>query len=360
MMRLRASESRFHALAAAPARLILLLLAFALAASLLPAAQTVQPPPAKTAQDDGDLLLYEAIVARMQAGQGYYDAAVTEQRARHYPLRPFPTVRLPSLASILAIFGKPMAQALMLLIWISAVIAWQKRLKPHVPKPIWASMGAALLLCSILPVIRIHYVTVHELWASGLLALALALYRPQSWRPTLLLAACALAIREHSLPVLFLIAAHALWQRRWPELAAWVSVILGFALLLWLHGQMVMAVTLPTDHISPGWVTFGGVNRAMMFFYQTSWLRILPQYLAYPLIILSLFGWLSWRNRLGLLVSLCLLGYGMIFAILGRPDTFYWGFLMGPLLGMGMVFLRLSLAPLIQAAWPRQLDLAAT
>ena len=101
--------------------------------------------------------------------------------------------------------------------------------------------------------------------------------------------------------------------------------------------------------------TFGmsrtsGVHGAMMYYFQTSWLRLLPGYIGYPLLVLSLFGWISWRHWRGVLVSLCLIGYGLIFAIIGRSDTFYWGFLMGPLLGMGMVFLRISLPNLVGAA----------
>ncbi len=354
------SESWFNRLAAWPARLILLLLACALVASIVPASQTVQPAPAKSAQDDGDLLLYEAIVGRMQAGQGYYQAAIAEQRRREYPLRPFVTVRLPTLAYIIALLGKTFAQALMLAIWVAALIAWRARLKPHMLLPIWGTMGAALIFCSVGPITRVHYVTVHELWAGGLLTLALALYRPGRWLPSLLVAASALAIREHCLPFILLMVANAVWQRNWRETAAWCGVIFGFALVLGLHWQMVTHLTLASDHASPGWLKLGGVHGAMMYYFQTSWLRLLPGYIGYPLLVLSLFGWLSWRHWRGVLVSLCLIGYGLIFAIIGRSDTFYWGFLMGPLLGMGMVFLRISLPDLVRAAWPRQLDLAAT
>ncbi|MDP8914422.1 MAG: hypothetical protein M3N39_12720, partial [Pseudomonadota bacterium] len=101
-----ASSSRFSDLPAWAARL--LLMSFLLI-SLVGAAITIQPPaaPGAAAVDltDTDLALYQAIAARVGAGENYYAAAVTEQRARDYPLRPIFTVRLPTLAWMVGTLG---------------------------------------------------------------------------------------------------------------------------------------------------------------------------------------------------------------------------------------------------------------
>src|SRR4028118_2130363 len=50
-------------------------------------------PPGK-----GDVYLYQAVVARMDAGENYYPAAAQEMIARGYPTSPFLTWRLPTTA----------------------------------------------------------------------------------------------------------------------------------------------------------------------------------------------------------------------------------------------------------------------
>ncbi|MBU6252435.1 MAG: hypothetical protein KGN98_04505, partial [Alphaproteobacteria bacterium] len=343
-------RSHFRNLDKWPARLILLLLAFAMVASIVPARQTTQIPPATSAQEDGDLVLYQAIIHRMRGGQGYYPAAIQEQRARHYPLRPFVTVRLPTLAFVIASLGDGAAKALLMLIWAAALLAWRARLLRQFHLPIWATIGALALFSSVGPIAKTHYVTVHELWAGGLLTLSLGLYRPDRWLPSFIAATLALALREHILPFVLLMGTCAMLHRRWREGLAWAAAVIGFLLLLYGHMLHVTALSVAADNASPGWMQFGGIGNMMSYFYQSSWLRILPDAWSYPFIVLSIFGWLSWHHPLGQRTSLTLLGYGMMFAIIGRPDTFYWSFLVGPLLGMGMVFLRISLPDIVGAA----------
>jgi hypothetical protein len=289
-------RSHFRNLGKWPARLILLLLAIAMAASIVPARQTMQIPPAKSAQEDGDLLLYQAIIQRMRDGQGYYPAAIQEQRARHYPVKPFVTVRLPTLAYIIASLGDGAAKALLLSIWAAALLAWRARLLGQFHLPIWATIGALALFSSVGPITKTHYVTVHELWAGGLLTLSLGLYRPDRWLPSFIAATLALALREHVLPFVLLMGTCAVLHRRWTEALAWVAAVIAFLLLLYGHMLRVTALTLALDGASPGWTKFGGISNAMSYFYQSSWFRILPDAWSYPFIVLSIFGWLSWRH----------------------------------------------------------------
>ena len=67
-----------------------------------------------------------------------------------------------------------------------------------------------------------YYFVLHELWAGMLLALAMGLHRPgRKWGAALVVAGLALAIREHALPFVMLMAAMALWRRDWKEGVAW-------------------------------------------------------------------------------------------------------------------------------------------
>jgi hypothetical protein len=93
-------QARLPAVAAAA----LVLLVVGLAAG-------VQPAPRGGPPGD-DSTLYRKVIQDVRAGQGYYDAAVREQRAGDYPLRPFVTVRTPVLAEALAhLPGPPAPQA---------------------------------------------------------------------------------------------------------------------------------------------------------------------------------------------------------------------------------------------------------
>src|ERR1700712_2902582 len=94
------TPTRFIRSPAIYARLLLAALALLMAIGIV---QTIAPAPGPHfgSADRGDAALYRAITART-ALEGYYAAAISEQRARDYPVRPFVTVREPALASLSA------------------------------------------------------------------------------------------------------------------------------------------------------------------------------------------------------------------------------------------------------------------
>src|SRR5947209_2322229 len=83
--------SRFAALTRLQAALVLVAV-LGFAAWLLAEGRPHAPASAAfeelRARQGGDVELYKAVVARVRAGEGYYDAAGAELRARAYPLRP--------------------------------------------------------------------------------------------------------------------------------------------------------------------------------------------------------------------------------------------------------------------------------
>src|SRR5690606_27602468 len=68
-----------------------------------------------------DFDLYQAINERIAAGEGYYDAALDEQRARGFPTKPFVTVRPPTLAWSSLVFGREGWRYLALGLWLVTV-----------------------------------------------------------------------------------------------------------------------------------------------------------------------------------------------------------------------------------------------
>ncbi|WP_085338747.1 glycosyltransferase family protein [Aquidulcibacter paucihalophilus] len=286
-----------------------------------------------------DLRLYKAIIDRMRAGENYYVVAVEEQRARGFPTQPFVTVRLPTLAFVLAHLGTLWGQLLEIAIALAALYVWYQKLAEHKMSRWrrWALIG--LLAAGLSPVLNPKIIYMHEIWAGALIALSIGLYRPKVWLPSFLIAACALALRELVLPFVLLMAAFALLQRRWVETGAWVGLILAFLGYMFLHAHAVSGVVQPNDPSAPSWMLANGPAAALHFLWQSLPLSELPAALAFPMIVLGLFGWLCWRTETALFCLLLVLGYMLAFAMTGRPNNFYWGYLVSPFVLMGFIFL---------------------
>jgi hypothetical protein len=363
MAQIKMETSRFSNLPAQIAKAILAAFIILMFASLWPAFQQIKADAkAKTAsaasvaeaekkrdEVDPDLALYTTIIRRIRSGENYYAVAVDEQRRGGYPVTPFVTVRLPTTAFIIANLGDTGAHILKIGIAVLALLAWFQKLKR-----LQLERGRLLVLLGLVaaglsPTLITFYLTMHEIWAGALLCLSLGLYRPDKWLPSLIAAACALAVRELALPFVLLMAAFALVQRRWSETFAWAAVVLAFAIMMFWHMQAVNGLVRASDAPSPPWLVMGGPSAALNFMWQTSALRKLPIALAYPMIVASLFGWLSWRSQTALFGLLMLLGYMLLFSLTGRANNFYWSLMVSPFLVMGIAFLRPGVSDLMAA-----------
>ena len=118
------------------------------------------------------------------------------------------------------------------------------------------------------------------------------------------------------------------------------------------HAQSVAAVVRPGDLASPGWQGLGGWSLYLFAMRQATSLALLPQSVAAAAIPLALFGWAAWRAPLGLRMTGLLCGYAAMLMLFARPDNFYWGLLMAPLLLAGLAFAPLSLMRLFRQALP--------
>ena len=323
-------------------RLVLLVLA----ASLAVAAQAAPTAPIATdsgAPRDRDLALYQAVVARVAAGESFYAASTAEQRARSFPVRPGFAVRLPTLAWIQAAIG-PLATALAAYALLAGgALVWWLRLGDEGASGSQRRFGVALMLLGSSFLLNSTYHPLHELWAGGLIALALGLHRPGRWGPALAVAALALAIRELALPFVLLMAALAARRRDWRESAAWAALAAAFAAALVIHLGVVAQYQRADDLAGPSWLALRGVHGWIGNVVDSSPLYLLPLPLAVVIAALALFGWCSRRTPSGIAAGLLLLGYGLAFMIAGRDNNFYWGLLVTPILFAGLAFVPQAL-----------------
>jgi len=299
--------------------------------------------------DRKDFDLYETIDRRIAAGEDYYVAALEEQRSSRYPTKPFITVRTPVLAWGSLPFGLPGWRVVAIGLWLATMLGLVGLLAglTRTPERIGAALAAgAFGAVAFMPRVGLSHEIVSGLFVSA----ALAFYRPHRWWPSLLLAAAGLAVRELALPFVLLWAAFAASQRRWREFAAVAAVLVLFGVGMAFHAQAVMAQQLPTDLVSPGWNGLQGPALALFGLVTVTPLQaLLPYWLAAPLAVLPLLGWVALGARAGLFGALWYAGYLLAVSLFGRQENFYWLSLMLPAYGVGLALVPRACADLVSA-----------
>jgi hypothetical protein len=307
----------------------------------------------------GDAALYRQIAARVAHGEGYYSAAATEHRASGYPLRPFTAVRPPTLAEAGALIGPRAADVTLWLLGIMAGVATAMRLAPRLRPPF---REAAILLgaTSGTLFVRSGMWVWHEAWAGALIALSLAWRTDRRWRASVVLGLAAALIRELAFPFLIVMGFMAWRSGARREAVAWAAAAIGALLFLSLHRIEVGAIARPGDVASAGWLVFGGWRFDLALARQSSLLIQLPAWVAAVATPLALLGWASWSGGYGLRVASLLAVWMAAFLLIGRPDNNYWGFLMAPLLPVGLALAPMALRDLFLAAKGRPAIAAAS
>jgi hypothetical protein len=296
---------------------------------------------------DDDLALYDRVIARIRNGENYYDFIVEEQRQSGYPVRPGLVVRLPTLAYIQAWIGEPAQPAIAFLLMGAILMVWWRRLGEERRLP-----AMLLILAGVAMGLNRYYFVLHELWVGMLLALAFGLHRPGKWGASLAVAALAVAIREHALPFILLMAAMAFWRRDWKEGAAWSGVAAVFLIGLAIHLRMIALQVQPDDPSSPPWLVLRGLSGWLSYVVQSGNLRLLPHWLAGPMVILMVTGWAGWRSSAGVFGTFLYLGYGLAFMLAGRANNFYWGAVVLPVMPVGLLFAPRAIMSLASSAFP--------
>jgi len=340
--------TRFEGWSRGPALALIAALLALLAVATWSPATAPAPKLRSSPVEQSDLDLYRDIIKGIAAGGDYYEVAAKELRKGNYPLKPFFTFRLPTHASIYALVGE---QSMILLIWAlcgALIIAWGVKLRLLLPRPLTA-LVLILIAGGLGGMLQPQTGLFHESWAALLLALMVAVYRPDRFWPAVILGGAALMIRELALPMVLAMGGLALIEKRWREAAAWTLAVTLFGIYLTLHAHWVSAVVLPSDPPSPGWSNMNGLQFALKSIAKVTFGIRLPQGVAIGLLILSLFGWASVKAGWALRTFLLIGGYTLMLALLARADTFYWALLAAPLAFAGLAFLPKALADLAKA-----------
>lgn len=213
--------------------------------------------PARLGRSDDQL--YQAVIESVQSGTPYYEAAASEHRQAHYPLRPFITVRPPLLAVTMAALPDQAARGLALAtLAILTISVWLLRFARLEIGKIQFSLSAICLGSGTMFAFADVSYAYHEVWAGLLIALSLGLWRPDGWSLSLLTGLLAALIRELAAPYLIAMAVLAWCSGGRREALAWLLALGVFAIALFLHATAVHQHVVSSDLQSNGWVRFGG------------------------------------------------------------------------------------------------------
>lgn len=314
-----------------------------------PVASTPQPKVRASEAEQSDLDLYRDTIRRVGAGEPYYRVAADQLRKGGYPLKPFVTFRLPTLAVIYAHVPEIVMSVVEAILALGVLLVWWRRLEPELPTQMLA-LSLVLLVGGTAALVEPVTGLFHESWAALLMALMIGLRRPGHALGAIIAGGIALLVRETVLPMILVMGALALFERRWREAMGWVVVVTLFAVALFAHAQMVATVVRPDDMASPGWNAMLGLRFALSAFSTVSSATALPAPAAAVIILLSLFGWTSVATGWALRACFLLLGYGAMLALFSRPDTFYWALLIAPLSLVGLIFVPRAAATLVRQA----------
>ncbi len=336
------TPTRFAALDRGQARVVLVFLALFLLATMTALVAPAPPPvshdPAQRETDQGDIVTYENITERVRHGESYYPVAADTLRHGNYPLRPFFTFRLPTLAVLLAKLPAPWRPVPLYLLSFAVLIAWAVRLRTAFTRRPPLLIALLLLAAGALSGLQPALVSFHDVWAGLLIALSLAMRRRGRWVESVAFAMCAMLVRELAAPYALVMAAAAWGEGERREAAGWLVTLALFAGVLATHAHAVSEVLRASDPASPGWTGMLGLGFFVRAVVLSTGLQIVPLWLAAPLVGLSLIGWAAWRDALGVRVLATLAVYGVLIAVGARVDTFYWALLVAPVSLAGLAF----------------------
>ncbi|MBX9882281.1 MAG: hypothetical protein K2X73_09940 [Sphingomonas sp.] len=338
-----AAPSAYAGLDAPRARAIALIWAVLLLACL--AALSIPPPPqaqavpGDPASNVTDIMLYESIAAGVRGGGNYYTVAADALRRGEFPLKPFVTFRLPTLAMVQAYLPPALVIALLYALAAGVGFAWYRVLRPAFVRPLALVLALVLLGAAMIVFVQPSLIPLHEVWAGPLIALSLALWRPGAARDAIGVALIAMLVRETAALYALVMLGLALIERRRGEAWGWVGALGVLAVVVTCHAWAVSRVVTVDDAVSPGWHGLLGFGYFVKVMTLSTALAELPLLIAAPLVGAALIGWSGWADPRARRVLATIAAYGALLALFARANNFYWGLLAAPTLLIGLAFL---------------------
>jgi hypothetical protein len=300
----------------------------------------------------GDVELYRAEVERMQAGEGYYQAAAAELHERGYPTRSIFNWRTPLPMWLIGhvprpVWGKVLLGLLALMLLRTAFEALMR------DEPAALARHAAcivLLSCPLVCCVLDDLFVMPVLWAGVLMALSLVCYGSDRSAWGVGFGVAALFMRELALPYCLLAMGMAWWNGRRRELLLWAVGLAAWTLFFEVHALRVLALIQPGDRAhTQGWLQLGGAAFVLSTVQLNAYLLLCPQWVAALWFVAAMCGFAGWNTPLGRRVGGTACLYVVAFGLVGQQFNQYWGALVAPLWCFGVARLPASLRDLCRA-----------
>jgi hypothetical protein len=273
-----------------------------------------------------------SVIDRLSAGEDYYTVFGSELRRDDYPAKSVFNWRTPLHYSLVAWLSVPRATALLKLLVLASVLATAGVLARSGTAA--AITGTGAQMGALATAFQPDAVGVAEIWAGVFIALSSCAYYREQWIPGALLAAGALFMRELAAPYCLACALLALAARR-RETAVWIAAGVAYAAYYALHAWQVSVHQLPGDlaHVQP-WQQWNGLGFNLATVGVNGWLGFLPGWMAVLYLVSALAG--TFSRGIVAQVKAGLLTYFLLFAVIGLPFNYYWGFVTAPLWAFGL------------------------
>jgi hypothetical protein len=307
---------------------------------LCAAGTSADEPPAQGVRDSA---LFGTVVTRLRAGESYYPVFGQELEARGYATASVFNWRLPTLAVFQASLPSLRASSTILTtIGVGTIALWCWALRA-------GGLGRAALaiplLLTMIPAWRSESVgLIHDVWAGQLIALSLALWASGFLSLSVASGYAAASIRELAVPYLIVMAGLAFWESRPREGRAWLVAIGAFLVLFGWHALRVLPA-IPAHPLGNTWLSFGGWCFVLRAARANLALTLAPTWVNALVVPVAWIGLWMWNTPVGRRLTATVTLYIVSFVIIGRPDNWYWGFLVAPLLPLGAFGWLPSLRP---------------
>jgi hypothetical protein len=297
-----------------------------------------------------DLRCYRGIVERIHTGEGYYEAAGSELRARGYPTRSVFNWRLPLLAWVMGHLPSILiCKGLAIILGLVILIIWAGLLQEE-PSFWQMAVGSLLVLGPTIYSLLPDVFLAHEFWAGAFITLSLVGYARGFRVLSVASGLLALFIRELTLPFIgvMLILAYAEGRRR--EGLAWICGLVAFGIILLFHWAKVTSLVMAGDLTPAGWIAYGGWAFVLSTAQMHPYLFLAPLWVTPLLLPFILFGFAGWRGPLGLRFGLTIGAYILAYSFVGKPFNKYWGLMYTNILPLGLLYVSSSMRDLWRSA----------
>lgn len=283
---------------------------------------------------ENDIEVQATVLARVRTGESYYGVVLDELQRRGYPTGSAFNFRLPTLVWFFALMPSLQVSAAVLLLLGAATAALWSRcfLQEGRPRVLWLAVPLTLTMGPL----WLHSGAIHlnDLWAGQLIALSLAAWAAGLLPVSVLAGAAAVLVRELALPYVLVMGTVALLSGHRREAWAWGAATAGVLVLVAWHALYASQLA-PSDARQDGWVALGGWCFALRTARMNPLLMLLPNWLHAALVSFLIAGAWMWRSASGRRVAVVVTLYLAAFLAVGRPDNFYWGLLIAPILPLG-------------------------